>query len=176
MNVTFQIENDWVGICSILIAVIAIIFTWKQMKLQQKHNILSVTPIPSFYSYTSKDEIKILLTNKGIGPLIIKSLTFILNKKVEKSIGNFFSDAETGFFDVTYSVTVIQNSACQAGETRVLCQFSRKAILEIKESEFQGYINTLRNKLSNIKVEISYTDIYNTEFDLLKTDLSYLKI
>ncbi|MFC1651236.1 hypothetical protein ACFL2X_06665 [Candidatus Latescibacterota bacterium] len=66
-----------------VIAILALVVTLQQLKVQRKHNRLSVRPNLVFNSMTQYDspQITIEISNKGLGPAIIKEVTYFVDDK-----------------------------------------------------------------------------------------------
>ncbi|WBL26786.1 hypothetical protein [Zunongwangia sp. HGR-M22] len=56
------------------IATVAVVFTWRTLYIQKKHNIKSIIPIGKIRIGDYESNIYIRIDNSGIGPLIFQKL------------------------------------------------------------------------------------------------------
>jgi len=143
---------DW----GLIIGVVALIFTAISLRMQQKHNRLSVTPIAIISVGDYLDELAVYLQNKGTGPLIIQQLSFLgENGRREKSIIDFFGE---DFRRIIWSTFVedIDGWAILPGETKTLVKLEGNP----SNKNFKLNRQKVRKVLSEIQVELVYHDIY----------------
>ena len=74
-------SSDVIAVCSVFIAVLALLTTIWQAYLARKHNMLSARPCVEIYGQLlTSSPISIKLTNEGFGPAIINKITLIRGK------------------------------------------------------------------------------------------------
>ena len=164
-----QITWDHIfGISTVIIAITAVVFSYWQIKMSQKHNRLSVTPHLdiSYGGETASVGLCFELENNGIGPAFIKSYAIIIN-------------------EVTYQIKTIADVVevfKKLGINRdyiVLSHFEEGAGLKVGHSEPILYLNKkYRNSdgvnkefmkaAMKIGFEIEYQSIYREKFSFKK--------
>lgn len=150
---------DWGVITGIVTGVIALIFTAISLQVQRKHNRLSVKPIAIVSVGDYETELAVYLQNKGMGPLIIKNLSFTSqNGKTEKAIIDFFG---TDFKNVEWSTFVadIDGWAILPNETKTLIKLNGDSA----DKKFTLVRNKVRKVLAQLQVELLYQDIYEND-------------
>ena len=146
---------DW----GLVTGIIALIFTAISLQVQRKHNRLSVKPIALVSVGDYENELAVHLQNKGTGPLIIKSLSFIdQNGKTEKAIIDFFG---SDFKNVVWSTFVadIDGWTILPNETKTLIKLNGDSA----DKEFVRVRDKVRKVLAQIQVELLYQDIYEKD-------------
>ncbi|WP_139835862.1 hypothetical protein [Pseudomonas sp. R16(2017)] len=95
------------AICSAIIALVAVAFTWQQNKRADKHNRLMVTPHLATLTTINNEERTLLLhiENNGIGPAIIRDYTIHIDNnpitgddEVEESLKILLKDLPNSDF------------------------------------------------------------------------------
>ncbi len=150
---------DW---GAVTIGVIALIFTAITLFVQRKHNRLSVKPIAIITVADYESRISVYLHNRGIGPLIIKKLSFTNeNGKQVSSLIEFFGNE---FDDVVWSTFTgnIDGWAVLPGKHETLLELTG----DETDSSFITDRNRVRKILALIKVEIHYQDIYEQDMPI----------
>ena len=164
-------EISWeiiISCCALIISIITVYQT-------KNHNYLSVRPIATILPQDYSKKICVCLQNKGLGPLITKSVKFI----------NIITNEEKGFLidfmpklegeilwkDYTKSPQFTLASI----ESKTLIEFVPKIENgeEVYDNTFKENRKRIRKALSNIRVEITYSGIYNDKSQVLKFDLSW---
>jgi hypothetical protein len=78
----YQMVTTWV---SLIVAVIALVFTIYQAILSRKHNRLSVRPSMTIWTHSEKNDhqgsLKVDLLNTGLGPAVIKKCVILYDGK-----------------------------------------------------------------------------------------------
>lgn len=148
------------AIASIFIAVLSLRFTRKSQEKQEKHNKLSVKPIPHVEPYNFVDYIAVEIQNNGIGPLIIQKIVFTKGKESHSSLIDFFN-----------SENIVWSTYSNNLNSRSILPGSSVMVLEIKGDDnnvqFEHYKHKIRSTLKDMTIRIAYENIYGdrNEFD-----------
>lgn len=146
---------DWGAV----IAFFALIFTAITLRVQRKHNRLSVKPIAIISAADYENELAVYLQNKGTGPLIIKELSFIIQDgRKENALIDFF---DSDFDNVSWSTFVkdINGWAILPNESKTLIKLNGYP----EDEEFLLLRERVRRVLAPIQVELLYQDIYEND-------------
>ena len=146
---------DW----GLVIGIIALFFTAISLRVQRKHNRLSVKPIAIVSVADYENVLAVRLQNKGTGPLIIKNLSFIdQNGKIKKALIDFFG---SDFKNVVWSTFVadIDGWAILPNEAKTLIELNG----DLTDNEFVRVRDNVRKVLAQIQVELIYQDIYEKD-------------
>lgn len=153
----FTITNDeitaYTAIGAFVLSIISIIISIVFQMKQEKHNKNTLKPISSIKFNDYENQIMVKIENVGTGPLIIKTLVF-------KREPNEYKDALISFMPnipqpwSTFTNTV-NGWTIPAGGNLILLK------LNPKDDEIR---NLVRKSLSNIVLQLDYTDVYHTKF------------
>ena len=150
---TSQINYEMIiAAIAVVVSVISVLLTFWTIKIQQKHNRLSVRPIAEI-RFSAVDGLSVDLVNVGVGPLICKQL--LTNNNVGETkphIADFIPDA------IPFAAEVFTNRwdfTVLAGEKVNLILIS-----PTRESNSQQSIKTIREAISTLSINVTYQDIY----------------
>lgn len=156
---------DW----GVVTGLIALLFTGFSLKVQHQHNILSIKPIAIFSVGDYENQLAVHLQNKGVGPLIIKKLSFVNEKgRRENSIIDLFG---TEFENVVWDTFVddIDGWAVLPNESKTLIRLNG----DPSDQEFCLMRNKVRKVLSTIQAELIYLDIYGNKMPMKVRKLDF---
>ncbi len=172
-----QIENatNWEAIiaCGALImSVASVVFTWKQLKMQREHNLKSIKPIGRIRIGDYENKIYVAVENCGIGPMIINE---ILSK-------NSLRETKLKFIDILSEELVDRivwtdftgryaGRSILPGAMLNLLVWTPNDSYKDKPESIEIDKKDLRNELKDIKLVVSYKDIY--ELTTYKTELDF---
>ena len=142
---------------AIIVSFVAILIGWFSLRIQQKHNRLSVRPIGSIALSDYENQLAIRVKNAGIGPMIVKSIETSNNQgtKKEYPVDWMPSDIMWGGFR-----RALKNQAIVAGDSTVLLEFNLPDPID-EDSARQR--DEIRSVLKNLRIRIIYTDVYDKE-------------
>lgn len=155
-----------IGIIVSISALFIAVFTFYQSK---KHNYLSVKPIANILPQDYEDKICVILQNKGVGPLITKSIKF-KNKytNIEKSyLIDFMPDLTENYSWSNFSKA--SKYILTPNEDKILLEFTSPNI----DNGFEKNRTVIRQALKDIKIIIEYTGIYNEKVETLEYELKW---
>ncbi|MEM8886855.1 MAG: hypothetical protein AAGD28_02635 [Bacteroidota bacterium] len=130
----------------LIIALSALVVSVWQMSSMEEHNKLSVRPLLDFHVYTDDSIRSVSFSNEGLGPAIVKKISFSKNGKsfdraydMLKYLGRLD--------DISASYNYSKNSVVSPG--------ANKLILGVRDFKYLG-----------VRVEIVYESIYKEKFFL----------
>lgn len=143
-----EILGDWAAIVT---AVLALFVSIRSLKLQKKHNELSLMPICEMYTANFDNDLSVEVHNKGLGLMGIIEVEFADLRGVRYKNLHDIIWYEEG---ISYN-TLPPKKVLMSGEKVRLVSFSK-----LTDEQRQRIITTL----SNINVHIRYRDVYNNEY------------
>lgn len=164
--------NTIIAIAAIFVSITAVIFSIiynrKTFNLTKKHNILSTKPIltSEIVKDYSSGEIIIALANNGLGPAQIKRISFRYLNYHNLNLKSLINDLLiNGVFPCTFTFGKI--SLLTPSSDYCLAEKSKINLFEaiITKTESENIENILKT-LGSFKINVTYYDIYDTEFVL----------
>ena len=162
MSVIFQMGINYVGIaqiilgiCSLIIAGIAIWYTRKSIKQQQIHNEKSVKPILNVRLVDGIDRVELGLHNRGVGPLIIKDTIITYENKKYNGIEKLFE--EIGVNKEGMVVSILKNCTILPNQKEDLLNF----LVDKTISKSISKLDVIRKTVAKIGIRVEYCDIYD---------------
>ena len=158
-----------VGLLALFVAGLSIYYTVRGLALQQRHNELSVLPVPFIALADYENLLRVKIRNDGLGPLIVKGLKFH-----NKNQNGEFSDL------VSYMPTLPSSlswSNFSSGYIRSIRPGDELILLELQEDsfslDFAAFRDACRQRLKFMQVELDYTDVYGLQFVAATRDLEW---
>lgn len=161
--------NTIIAITAIVISIIGLWLASKHNRqtflLAKTHNELSVKP---FLHYSSNSDIQngkiqFKLSNKGLGPAIIKSLKYEYDNYIFDNITNILKEIENkgqlNFPKPSYTTT----NDIEVTENAVLFPNDHFELFSVQINPPE-YINKIIRLLSGIKIKIVFQNIYQNNF------------
>jgi hypothetical protein len=160
-----------------VIALVGIGITYYLGLLSDKRNETNINveklknkPLLYISYWDGHAKIQITMTNKGIGPLTIKTYK-IINTKTNKEY--------TSLFDAIVSINNKYDNYTGNQIERVLSSNESVVLLEFllndnkTSSTYESDREKIRNSLKDLKFEVSYEDVYNTAMPIYFRELSW---
>jgi hypothetical protein len=153
----------------LIVAAMAILLSIWSMIVQRNHNRKTYKPIPVLIKYNYNNSVKILLWNKGNGPMFIVSVQV----QGEKSLIDLMPEETRKFTYVEY-IDSLPGRVISPGENLNLLEF------KIREDEqnkpIEGYSEALRKiklSLNGVNVHMKYTNIYKDKMVFISQKLDF---
>jgi ribosomal protein S19 len=170
MSVIFNMGIDWVGvaqiivgICSLIIAGFAIWYTRRSIKQQETHHLKSVKPIAILRTTNLNNRITLCLENRGVGPLMINKVVYIFNGKNYRNFDELLHEEKIDTSDM-FSTHLNDAVILPNNGERIM-----DYIIPLTSKKYPRKINTIREVISKSKIDITFSDIYGTEFHTKKS-------
>ena len=140
----------------LIVAAMAILLSIWSMIVQRNHNRKTYKPIPVLIKSNYNNRVKILLWNKGNGPLFIVSV----QAQGEKSLIDLMP-AETRKYTFVEYIDSLPGRVISPGENLNLLEF--KVQEDSQNNPVEGYTEALKKikqSIHGLIIEMSYTNIY----------------
>ena len=135
------------------------------------HNYLSVKPIANILPQDYENKICVILQNKGVGPLITKSIKFVNTQtKEEKKILVDFMPELTGNSSWT-NFSKASKYILTPNEDKILLELSTNEI----DDNFEINKTSIRKALKDLVVYIEYEGVYGNQTEKLEYPLKWYK-
>lgn len=158
-NALATVASAVIALAALIVSAVSLYLGRHALKLQHKHNVLSVKPIPHIESSDYINNIKIRLFNNGSGPLIIKSIEVSGDKSTNSSLIEWMPSLPSGMFWDTFEGAIEGEKSLPSDGQLILLEFSG----DPSDKRFCDFRDKCRDVLRNLKVVVVYTDIYNTK-------------
>ncbi len=119
----------------IVIALSALVVSVWQVKLFQEHNKLSVKPYLDFSLIQTDSTITVYFYNDGLGPAIIKEMTFESNDTTYSSLGKVLV-ARDEMKNVVKRFNYSKNSVIATGDEKLLVELRGNHMRKVKVTIF----------------------------------------
>jgi hypothetical protein len=142
---------------------IVVFFTARELRMQRRHNRLSVLPDLGFEIVTQTDKpISIGLSNSGLGPAKITSITFYRDgKEFDGSSFDGIQELIEGELGSMYSANLLVYATISANETRQLIQLESPINSEGEASPSLQFLNRL-------SIKVGYESFYGEKFEVAR--------
>lgn len=158
--------SDIISFSSFIVASLSFLVTFATIRLNYRHNKLSVKPIFKIVPYDAENYIAVFIKNAGTGPL--------LRQKLQCTNGTLTASC---LIDLMPSHPTIKWTNFSKFEDFVIPANESETLIEIKgnsnNSDFIEYKNQIRRALKNITLECDFEDIYGQKFKSDKISLEY---
>lgn len=140
----------------------------RALTIQRKHNVLSVTPLPTVSRADFEDLLIVKIHNNGPGPLIIKSVAVKDDSHTKESLIEWMPSLPTDMFWDAFTGPLNDRSVPPGGEITMLQLGGDQS-----DTAFQEARDDCRVALSRLKVLVEYTDIYGSNMPTYEKSLSW---
>lgn len=146
-------------VVSALTAALAVAVSIWALWVQRRHNKISVRPIPEVSMGDGINSISVVLSNNGVGPLVIRRMRVSKGQESRENIIDWMKE---------YMPEMDWTSFASIPPDRTIKPNGEVTLIELtEEPDEQGFV-TLRDmaraKLSQLVVTVEYTDAYGTPF------------
>ena len=159
-----------VAFLAFVTSVVSIYISASSLKHQQKHDVLSVSPIPEIIIADYEHSLQVKIMNKGSGPLIIKDFSVLKDSESKSSIIAWMGNLPKGRLWTNFAENV-EDCAIMPGEYILLLELSADS--ESEKPDFSESRNLCRLWLRNLTCQVVYTNVYETHFPPYIVNLSW---
>ncbi|MEI6418904.1 MAG: hypothetical protein WCO82_07550 [Sphingomonadales bacterium] len=147
------------AIFSIFIALISIFFTKKTLELQDRHNRLSVRPIPFVALANYENCIRVKINNDGSGPMIVKNVKISDGDSTYDNVIDCMPALPRELSWSNYTSSLVDRSI-PPNEALILIEL----IGDLNDITYASYRDSCRSVLSGLTVDVTIEDIYGENF------------
>ncbi len=160
--------NVGVGLLALFVAGISIYVSVKALKNQENHNKLSVRPIAYFRLGDYENRIIVAIKNNGVGPLLVGNFSASKGGEVFADLISIMPESPDPFFWAHFSSKLVDRSVLP-GEEIILLDLRG----EPKLKKFATYRDKCREVLADVAMQLSYTDMYGSQFAPLNQTMEW---
>lgn len=168
MNYFKSHPEAFLAFAALLVSILAIVFTIWQIRIQRRHNRLSVKPIPEIL-LSKVEGATIDLKNLGVGPL--RCLALLTKDASGKTYYHIMDALPT---DLNLNRTVFTNRwnfTILPGETITIFSIAETWT----DSSPSENLKRALEALSSLTLSLEYTSIYDEKFPIYQKTLEWLK-
>ena len=163
---------SWIDViisaCTLFISVVAVIISINTYRSQKEHNKNSVRPILNIVLGDYEDDLYVRIDNNGVGPAIVSGIHCTCSYFDDLLSANSLVEL------IPYKATVKGEGSGRTADMHTFTDFVEDitgrtippgghiTLLRIAEPK-EAQLLAFRNLLSKCRVEIKYTDIYNSK-------------
>ena len=161
--------NSITAMCALVVSVLATCLAVWSAVTQRKHMKLSVKPIAAVPVGDFEQEIGVYLSNKGLGPMLVKKLE-VTDKK-----GNAHSDLISHMPELNEDTT--WSSFHGSVDGSFLEQGKKFELLLLEgnpnSASFQKSRDLVRTHLKDLVIRVEYEDLYGQTMETVERELSW---
>ena len=166
---TTELANLLVAVAALVTAAVSVYFTREGLKNQEKHNALSVVPVPFIALADYENLIRVKIRNDGLGPLIVNGIDY------EKA--GAINEFEELVQYLPPPPNALAWSNFSSGHVRSIRPGDELILIEISLPGSDQLVDAFRNQLrwilSQITISVRYTDVYANSFSANTRELSF---
>ena len=158
--------SSWVDLATVVLSVCAVAtayFSWKlsekSLAAQEKHNRLSLRPIPYIALADYEHLLRVKCVNDGAGPYIIKSVQVARGNDVRSDVISWMESPPDGIFWSSFTSNFLNRGVLPNNEV-ILLELEG----DPKQPDFVKFRDDCRLGLSKLRIILEYTDIYEDTF------------
>jgi hypothetical protein len=154
--------------CALLVSFLSIVLTVWTLRVQRRHNFLSVTPIASIPINDYEDNIAVKVKNTGVGPLLIETFRATDGHEEKDDLISWMPSLPTGMYWSTF-YDDIDGLCIPPGDEAVLLRLQG----DPNDTRFIEARDSTRRALSALIVTVTYKDIYSRRMSSKTRNLSW---
>lgn len=166
-----------IAACAVYISAISVYLAHKLQVIQKEHYVLSTKPLPTVTGYPYTLYIEVVLSNHGVGPLVIKKFDVTNSNGSAKSLYDILTDPESPV-QISYYTINMEGRAVSPGKELKLIRIESDfedpedpIITKEEHEELQAELDKCRQELASTTITIEYTDLHETHFKPYKMKL-----
>lgn len=167
-NALATVASVIIALAAFTISLVSLYVSHAALKIQRRHNVLSVKPIPMVSVADYEDRLTVKILNNGSGPLIIKDVQVKKESQVRESLIALMPSLPDGMYWATFVGPIKDRSLLPGNEIKLL-----ELTGDHSEIEFETVRDGCRAALSQLAVVVEYTDVYGTVFPFHEKQLSW---
>ncbi|MXV16885.1 hypothetical protein [Hufsiella ginkgonis] len=140
---------------ALALSILALLATFYQAYLQRVHNAKSLKPLIQIDVMDRKRVISVLIRNNGVGPFIIKNVSFTTKGKHFSELEECLNLNPRSYQHYTVSETV--DKVIQSGQSHIV--FST----EFEPTDTGKDIDNVRDQLSTLELKVEGIDVYDNK-------------
>lgn len=158
-----------VALAALFLSGISLVVALASLRLQRRHNVLSVKPIPLVTVADHENSLRIKLRNHGSGPLIVTGISVTDGKRQKRSLIDWMPDLPDELLWTNFAGPIKEQRGLLPDRELVLLELDG----DRHDPTFAKARDSVRSVLKDLTVNVEYTDIYGSKFDSYSHDLSW---
>lgn len=150
-----KIFISWTATMSLALSILALLATFYQAYLQRVHNAKSLKPFIQIDVMDRDRQIGIRLRNNGIGPFIIKKVSYVKDGQRYSELEDCLNLDPRSYQHYAVSETV--DTVIQPGHSHALF------LTEFEPADTDDDIDNVRVQLSALELKVEGVDVYNNK-------------
>ncbi|OGT83126.1 MAG: hypothetical protein A3G96_03385 [Gammaproteobacteria bacterium RIFCSPLOWO2_12_FULL_52_10] len=167
-NALATVTSAIIALAALTISMVSLYVSHATLKIQRRHNVLSVKPIPMVSVADYEDRLTVKILNNGSGPLIIKDVQVKKESQVRESLVDWMPSLPDGMYWATFAGPVKNRSILPGNEIKLL-----ELNGDHSEKKFKEVRDNCRAALCQLTVVLEYTDVYGSAFEFHEKQLSW---
>lgn len=167
-NAVATVASAITAALAVLVSVCALRVSHLTLKNQQRHNILSVRPIPIVTVLDREDSLRVKIRNHGSGPMLILQVRVTHGVSGRESLVEWMPALLDGERWTDFAGPISDRSL-RPGSEIILLQLDG----EQENGAFARRRSDVRAALAPLQVAVEYTDIYESTFEKYVKELSW---
>lgn len=167
-NALATVASAIIALAAFIISIVSLYVSHVTLKIQRRHNVLSVKPIPMVSVADYEDRLTVKILNNGSGPLIIKDVQVKKESQVRESLVDWMPSLPDGMYWATFVGPVKNRSLLPGNEIKLL-----ELTGDHSEKKFEEVRENCRAALCPLTVVLEYTDVYGSAFEFHVKQLSW---
>ena len=163
-----DLANAIAAIASAFTAITALVVSLWALKIQRRHNILSIRPIPEVTVADYENSLRVKLRNNGSGPMLVTSLEVFRGEEIKSSVIEWMPPLPNNRLWNHFSMA-LENRTIQPDGVIPLLELTAAE----DEQQFFCYRDMTRIELSKLRVIVHYTDIYQSKLPKYEKSLAW---
>lgn len=167
-NAVATVASAIAAALAVLVSAIAVFVAYVTLKNQQRHNVLSVRPIPIVTVADFEDSVRIKVRNHGSGPMLITRVQVEDGVSIKESLVKWMPQLPPGMLWNNFVGPVCDRSLLPDREI-VLLQLDG----DCEDQAFKQARDSIRDALAPLTVVVDFTDIYGSTFEHYSKELAW---
>ncbi len=162
-----------IAISALIISIFGGIITYLTFRTQRIHNIKMIKPILQIGQWDYENKTYIELRNDGLGPAMINNIYVKKSKKkkTKTCIYHWLPEKLPGEMNYKNYLTGHENFVIQANKSIALIEIP----IDTSNNEQLEYREKIRKIISELKINISYSDLYGNKMTTLEKEFWVFK-
>ena len=156
------------AIAALFISFLSIRFTALSLKMQRKHNRLSLSPYAYFAFGDYEDDVHVILHNYGVGPMIVTKFEAVKNGEIRSDLVSWMPELPNSLTWKDYHCNFVNLCIAQGGSVCVL-RFSgdpgSRCYLEFRDK--------VRAALREVELSVHYNNVYGDTMERVSRSLEW---
>ena len=160
--------NAGIALAALIGAIVSILLTFASVRSQDKHNKLSLRPLPRIGVGDYLDELYVKIMNDGPGPMIVKEVRISDGAIIEDNLLSFMSEIPDDFVWKDF-VLETKGRSIRSNDEMILIAIQG----DPNDADFIKVRTSIRQILKKLSVEVEFTDVYGSKLTPCKRVLTW---